>query len=707
MGASYSTNIPSATERQKERYGAFSLRTKQIQTLRVLNDLITELMSDDSNLISLMKLMKDKPDDTKLRKMKCEDLFIVLSSSLKKEFQVFKFPDPLRPSDSMDVAYLPVKTYQEKISAKDDKRKTLCNSIAWFMTRFVTLVFALVTSLDAKRTMSLKGLKDTSLKVPDLSFVAQKLDFDSLVLDQKGSYTSNLVWINSNKVLIDKNQGIVFIPKVSSTGVAKIIITEQPDQPPSSTVSQPQTAVATQQQLFAAGLGLGGLALGGLGALGQQPQQTVAPGFKLKTYLVTLHPCLMKSRQCYGFELKPSPMSGQGPLPGLQQSIQPTPSAPGGPGPLPGLQPIIRPVSVSPNDNTSVFGQSVASGATTPSTVVPPPQPPPQRGGIRYATRRNRISRRKTYKHRVQYGGADVSVLRFLLRQDGMTKAINEFEFKVSFPDRVETFLKSISDDEQFKTDVNPYLPLSGIDDAVIERIRQISSAIQKVDSSFSPAQLRAYLLATNLGSSDTVMTSFCDDPWQDTNVTNILAYGLLDALFKDLEGNKITTVSQMEYKSIIDQFLSNNIMKASKDDVLSFHDLEFTSLPDELEALCERDETSISNPIFKELLMNAHKSIRDLYDQHMQNVITFITSKLISPKLRGYRENPVWTLNPAFSTDTRGAPALLESLIKEVRIMLAKHYFRVESIYASTIDKLKGNVLGIVPPPKVNKLEQ
>ena len=38
---------------------------------------------------------------------------------LKKEFQVFKFPDPVRPSVISDIAYLPKSVYDKRF--KEDK----------------------------------------------------------------------------------------------------------------------------------------------------------------------------------------------------------------------------------------------------------------------------------------------------------------------------------------------------------------------------------------------------------------------------------------------------------------------------------------------------------------------------------------------------------------------------------------------------------
>jgi hypothetical protein len=140
---------------------------------------------------------------------------------------------------------------------------------------------------------------------------------------------------------------------------------------------------------------------------------------------------------------------------------------------------------------------------------------------------------------------------------------------------------------------------------------------------------------------------------------------------------------------------------ESSGSEIKSFHDLTFAPLPEELTKFCTQSVQSIDNKLYIELLTNAHMKLRDLYDAHLQNVVDFITSKIISPKSRGYTKVE-WNLNPQFSEDSRGALVLVESIIRDARVMLAKHYYAVENVYASTIENMKTIGMGIAPPKNI-----
>jgi hypothetical protein len=296
-----------------------------------------------------------------------------------------------------------------------------------------------------------------------------------------------------------------------------------------------------------------------------------------------------------------------------------------------------------------------------------------------------------------------VGAYEFTLRTDGMTYTADNPSSLIPFNERVTTILNSFAN--KYKGSENPFYPLDNITVTVKNRIERISELLKSVDENTSPAQYRSYLLATSTASKDgkpLLNTAFCKDEWANKQVTSILSYSLLDALYKDMKDNISTTTTQMEYNKIIDQFTIRNMMKPleSTTNTKSFNELKFASAQEELSELCKRPEFVISNPVFIETLTNAHKSIRDLYDSHMQAVVQFITQKLITPKLMGYRQQPKWILNPGFSTDEHGAIEVLESLIKEARTMLVKHYFAVESVYIKTLEKIREMSSGLANVP-------
>jgi hypothetical protein len=677
MGGKYSTELPSATEFQKDRLGVFSLRGKQKQSLVVLEELLKELLENKSNKIfSLIQTIQS----AETQESACESLFLVLSSSLKKEFQLLKFPDPTRPSDVSDVAYIPISTYKESI-AKDEKRKILCDNIAWFMVRLITVLMALISSVnfDYRKDILPVRTNSTILVPPRLG---TNKPISSLILNQLTTVPidekqPNLRFIGNKDIIIAVDTGIVFYKSSIAIQVAAISI--EPYEP---VLQRQYPSPGSQYPLMGAQYPLMGAQYqqtgqypptGPMGSIPQDPR---------KMFKVTLYPCLYKKGICVGEKLEINTVA---------------------------KSPILNEISNESNES-SVVSNGQFSSATRTTQV--------QEGGKRKTRKMKTHNRRKTYRYYAKGGNDNISTLTFILRDDGMTRSMDEQSFTQTFSDRVKSFLSMIPTEEQYKPAENPFIPLNNITKEVISRIVRIhdelkpkgESRSQKLDNVHSPAQLRAFLLASQ---SQTVndlqlLTSFCEDIWRGKNVSKILAYGLLDALFRDVRADKgsktISTSSQLEYNTILEQFTSKNIMVPVPELVekfSSFHDLMFAPLPEELGTFCDQSVKTIDNKIYIELLTNAHKKIRDLYDAHLQNVVSLITSKIISPRSRGYTKVE-WSLNTEFATDSRGALILLESIIKEARVMLAKHYFAVESVYTSTINSMKTIGLGVAPPKNI-----
>jgi hypothetical protein len=710
MGGKYSTELPSATEYQKGRIGRFSLRGKQKQSLIVLEELLKELLTNENNKIfSLMKTIQSAESYDSA----CKSLFFVLSSSLAKEFQQLKFPDPLRPGEVTDVSYIPIAVYEQTIS-QDTKRKALCNNIAWFMVRLITVLMALVSSVSFDYGKDIEPVaSSSSIIVPDK--LGNSVSINDSILNQlaavvidKDKYP-NLRFIGNQEVIIDAKNGIVFIPGSISIPVAAIIV-EPHNQ---ATIQASPTPVGAPYPGAPGMPGVPGApgvpgvpgAPGALGVPGvpgapgaYQQQQRAYPQQQLmhsvsqdprKLFKVSLYPCLYKKGVCVG----------------ENQSLS-------------------VPVTTTERPVTSGSAITTGSGSSNSSSLLfstATQSTKPQQGG-RKTRKLKTMRRRKTYKYYAK-GGNDISKLTFILRDDGMTRSVEEQSFTKTFSERVKAFLSVIPEEEKYKLVENPYLPLDNVTKEIISRIAHINEKLrrtstdgkaQTLDAVHSPAQLRAFLLASQSQTVDglQIVTNFCKDTWRGKKVSNILSYALLDALFKDVqlrEENKdkptptISPSSQIEYNKVLQQFVSRNLMKpeSSGSEIKSFHDLTFAPLPEELTKFCSQSVQSIDNKLYIELLTNAHMKLRDLYDAHLQNVVDFITSKIISPKSRGYTKVE-WNLNPQFSEDSRGALVLVESIIRDARVMLAKHYYAVENVYASTIENMKTIGMGIAPPKNI-----
>ena len=143
MGANQSVQIQSATDAQKERVGVFSLRGTQKHTLEILATLLDQLLREN-NLFNLSAML-GSPD-------RCNELFVILSSTLKNEFKTLRLPDPGHPGELHAVSYITKDAY--KLLESESTRKKLCDDIAWFIIRVVTLVAANVCAANAQTPKS-------------------------------------------------------------------------------------------------------------------------------------------------------------------------------------------------------------------------------------------------------------------------------------------------------------------------------------------------------------------------------------------------------------------------------------------------------------------------------------------------------------------------------------------------------------------------
>ena len=94
-------------------------------------------------------------------------------------------------------------------------------------------------------------------------------------------------------------------------------------------------------------------------------------------------------------------------------------------------------------------------------------------------------------------------------------------------------------------------------------------------------------------------------------------------------------------------------------------------------------------------MLTKGHQTIHGLYDAHLQNVVKFIR-KILSLKEGGYKQRHIIRLNPVFVTNTKGAQAALDALIKEGRALIADHYLAVETTYKKAIQDMNNLGRGV-----------
>ena len=647
-----------------------------------MDELVNQLLNEN-NLFNLASLLKSDKGD------RCADLFVLLSSTLQKEFRMLRLPDPNNQSDIRTVSFTRKGEYEQL--EKSQVRLKLCNDIAWFAVRIVTLVMALTASVHINPGMEsmisgatpvrLKTM-DMTMKSPNVTLPQREPMADELVrafiaggqaefvnVSETGKPDSrNLIYFNKQKsVVIDVAQRIVYAPLRAETGVLGIDI---------DTLEVSQMPHMAQQT--------------------QYPQ--------------------MMAQQ--------APAVAQYPIPVVTQ----VPAVPAVPSAQTRRNGRMNSYTSNSSSSSALPFGTLGSG----TTVYDPMASAMLRSGA--GGTRRRKTRRKSRKQR---GG--VKMYRITLKDclTGCTNVVDTFYMddqgtvidKEQFENytkgrmagvmRTQTFANYVSSALDRVTKVNTiapvekamiqgalFEPLNKMDADTYTYFTNIFNEIYRSNEGSSPAQYRAYLLASALDAEGNLKTMYCSDKWNGKRSTEVVAYSLLNSLYFDRLGESMETITRNECVATVNGFMGERVLTFYGDatktasDMQSFKDTRFAKLPTQLDAFCLKHtnigerQTHIGD--VKLILTGAHAALRDLYDAHLQSVVTFILTKVITPKSRGFSVAPEWQLNPAFVTDARGTKIVLESLIKEARTKLANHYLAVEKIYRGALDKIKGFAEGV-----------
>jgi hypothetical protein len=707
MGAKQSVQIESATEAQKERVGVFALRSTQRHTLEALSKLLDTILAENS--LFNLSAMVSNPD-------RCAELFVVLSSTLKDKFKILRLPDPNKAGDVRAVSYISKDQYKEL--EKDSATQKLCNDIAWFMIRLVTLIVALTSSLSLNpsipslldtqtgtsvaSTMNFR-YKDPQLPVDiDMKLKARDDPISLSVLDvlRAGGQTTmvmlpgtatedsrKLMYLNNREsVIVDTKRRIVYEPlKSAKTRVMSIQI-----DPP-----QEYAAQGTIQQAY--------------------PQrQAFAP-----------------------VPVAPAAAPAAAPVAPAVPAV-PTNFKPGG---LVGYR---KNGTESVKSNVSLPSTITASANSRPSELM----------GVRGpVSRKNRKSARKsTRKSRKMFGGAKFFLVhvqnlidcpatgcekqQFYMADNGQTYDAENFEklrtsvgaaiASMTFADRITKIMDEFKLNDvplQDAVESKATLPSTFKDlftmstkqlsAKTFELFANVKTAITGLPEGASPAQYRAFLLASNLttlsaGDSpvEYLQTRFCKDKWDGKRATDSVSYALLNALYFDRAEGGMETLTASECISTMNSFLSVNILKkyvSPGSTIDSFENTAFESRPKQLASYCEQPSEQTRNSTDKAILRSAHTALRQLYDTHMEKVVPLIRKVLI-PKNAGYGVQPKLVLSDIFTTDARGALVVLEEIIKEARALLSNHYLAVEKVYRGALNQLKESRMGTLNETSVSQ---
>lgn len=371
-------------------------------------------------------------------------------------------------------------------------------------------------------------------------------------------------------------------------------------------------------------------------------------------------------------------------------------------------------------------------------------------------TRRARKNRRKTQRRRRYVGGAPVEdipwykvTLRnalncvqtncpvveiFYLSPYGKTYGENEYKRLMSGESSLGVDAKSFNDRVHTHTQRDPktileapkeprrtgaeFLPISQANPQAYLNLKKLEDAIHNTEEGTSPAQYRAYLLASRIekqqGQPEILHNMFCRDAWADRRPTDIAAYALLQALYSDRQDGGRESGTADELRAAVSASVGAKVLTdaaAMGSSVESFANAKFAIIPTELDPYCKQvaanrtvrntgDRTVVSGED-KEILLTAYSKLRDLYDRHLQDVVD-ILKKVVIPRKTSYGQMPTLELTPEFETDERGAMVFLEERIKEARGKISAHYLAVEQVYTGALQNMRQRAQGrYVSPTK------
>ena len=729
MGANQSVQIQSATDAQKERVGVFSLRGTQKHTLEILATLLDQLLREN-NLFNLSAML-GSPD-------RCNELFVILSSTLKNEFKTLRLPDPGHPGELHAVSYITKDAY--KLLESESTRKKLCDDIAWFIIRVVTLVAALTASVSRNKEMisltsdsqtaSIPHTMNPRFQTPKLTIEnRESLSEDTLKLLKTITYVlvpgtadvkdpRNLFYFDgTGSVVVDARRRIVYMPLGSETRVMEIRFDQQPDY-----VRGPVAApIAYAQPAY---------------------QPAAQPAYQ----------------PVAAYQLPKPDIVEQARLAAAANQQRRTDAA------VQAQQQATKAASVSGSSASSVpidFGEAQTQ-TTRPNSAVSRdymgvPRPVARRNSRTH--RRGPKGRKATRKARKQRGGEgevfflvtlkdsicseapECEIVKFYMDSNGQTmdtETYRQFQARtmgglpqtMSFTDRVKPILEKsgvkkvpLEPPAEYQTSVkteftalfNMSLKTLGLD--TYSTLSKVKDNVLKATEGASPAQYRAFLLASNIDSEDFLQTLFCNDRWATLRgsssdavsgrTTNVVSYALLNALYYDRQEGAMETLTASECASKVAEFIGAKTLASAAQPgspVLTFENAKFLDIPPALKAFCEQINAAkkgarrTRSTEDKAILMDAHRQLRELYDDQIKAVVEIIR-KVMIPKNAGYGNLPILVLSETFATDTRGAMVVLEEIVKEGRNLLANHYLAVEKVYRTALSKLKERVEGVYTP--------
>ena len=688
MGTGPSKLTAGATAEQKSQIGVFVLGRKESYAIDALSTILTKML-EANRLFDINKLLSDKAEEG------CSSLFMVIQNAIDAEFMRLKFQDPKQSSTITGITTVPTAYYKE--SLKDRTSRTiLCNELARFLVRLVTLIAALAASIKTNREIkSLLQLKPTAPKEEAFTVnrLVQTVEIRRVQKPMNGTIPDFLK-DGSFLTIVEKDKLLVIKGTPYAIDLEKMILYD-------GNTSKTTTPAFTIE-IIDAGI-----------SLPTPPQPTAAPVAPTAPVQTNIEPRV------------PQELA-------LPQALAPVP--------VPQVR-ASNTTTVYTNASRPGQGPLATSSLSSASPVSQRRSTRRRKLTLRRSTRRVRRQRgggpdKKTTLFRVSIssiGGATPVTVVFLVNALGDTyentasfATTGQTAVPVAIP--IQTRLGNLFKEAGLGTHTTQkleevdtkdrerkeekFMGLQAKDRALaISTISSIKGEFDKVnkdETGTAPAPYRAFLLASEpVGSG--VFHMLCNDAWRGKWVTNVLVYSLFQSLFNDEEDGKMSPRTAEECRKMMKAFTQTEAMRESVvpgATASSFSNLRFADLSDVFKSsVCaqtgsESPKREESVPGDVAILRKAHNDLRLAYEAYIDKVIPFTMSivKVVRALKDGVQQEVTFKLDPAFFTTEGTSLAFLEKKIAEARVLIGSHLLTVEKIYFEAMKALELSKKGIAP---------
>jgi len=665
MGAGQSSVIAS-TEAERKAVGPFFLHTQEKSVLRALNNILAKVLTKN-NLFDLASVLQDP--------VTCKDLFIVVSKSVEQEFQMLKFPEPKRRSDTTTLGFITKDRYDTPEIQGSYERTAACQEIARFLIRLVTLIAASTASVAVNRDISslLLELKEPTKSVAvtpaikglnqlPATFVVKgttPVPEDVLTFLTSGSLkqiqtTKCYAFDITPSIVIDAPRGIVYNSFGTQSSVITITMTMK--NVPRDLALSPEDIEALRRRSVSSSYGSSGFGGQGLGGFGRP----------LSPYIGGKH----KNRKTRRIIARRRRVT--------RRSVMQRGGAD-----YPFVFVTLREVPYGVSDRCTGFEcikdefYMDNAGNTYDKTEFENFQS----------------------KLRIEIPTPTTFGKRVLNNLTAITQLVDLLVYKETTPEEAVASAATGSE--------SPFRPISDLGSRALKKLKAAQLSIDTIKTGASPAQYRAFLLASQIrveGGVKKLSTQFCRDEWLDKTTTSNVAYSLLQSLFEDVAEGGMSSVAEDDCRKMVDAFLGANVVSPITTNSATLRDFEkikFKSLaPTLVDGFCKGPGTATNEEDIA-VLTTAHSQLRVLYTAHMEAIVKIVRSviKIVTdPK---DPQNVMLRLNEAFAKDPRGAVQVLEEIIRSARLQIATHFLEVEKVYVNTLSSINLSKQGIkVPAP-------